>query len=327
MTDDPTNRIGRPSGGGAGSDDALTQRAYQQNPSATPPTSKIRSSNGPGQVSPQAWSQATGEPGYYRESGGYYPEAQQPSWDAAPDVYSASQPDAGELSRKARFRSAPTYLVAAAAVAVLTAGGGLAYTLTSSDHPAPAHPSVQPAPQQSNDAPPALQAPPPAQDQPPAPAPDAPISAPDNSSGSAPNVVPAPALAPAPVVVPAPAPQQQTDPDPPLPNNQQQPDPNQFPNNQQFPNDQQHPGHHHPPNNQQNQNQQNQNPQNPQNPQHQNQQNQQNQNQNQNQNQQNQQQNQNQNPKQNQQNQQPQNQQQKPESANDTLCHPKPPPC
>ncbi len=316
MTDGPTNRIGQPPGGWAGSDDAPTQRAYQQSPSATPPTSKIRGSNGPAQVSPQAWSQATGEPGYYRESGGYYPEAQQPSWDAAPDVYSAPQPDAGELSRKAWFRSAPTYLLAAAAVAVLTAGGGLAYTLTSSNHPAPAHPAVQPAPQQSNDAPPAPQAPPPAQDQPPAPAPDAPISAPDNSSGSAPNVVPAPALAPAPVVVPAPAPQQQTDPNPPLPDNQQQPDPNQFPNNQQFPNDQQHPGHHHPPNNQQNQNQQNQNQQN---------QNQQNQNQ-QNQNQQNQ-----QNPQQNQQNQnqnqQNQQQQQKPESANDTLCHPKAPPC
>ena len=239
MTDRPTNRIGRPSDGWAGGDDARTQRAYQQ----TPPTSKIRGSNDPAPVSPQAWSQDAGEPGYYRDSSDYYPEAQQPNWAPAPDAYSAPQSDSGEPSPKAWFRSAPTYLLAAAAVAVLTAGGGLAYTLTSSDHPAPAHPSVQPAPQQGNDVPPAPQAPPPAQEQPPAPAPDAPISAPDDSSGSAPNVMPAPALAPAPVI----APQPQTDPNPPLPDNQQQPDPNQFPNNQHQ------PGHHHPPNNQQNQ--------------------------------------------------------------------------
>ena len=80
MTDRPTNRINRPSGGWGEPDDARTQQAFQQGRSATPPTSKIhRDSNEPtqvGQVSPQAWSQDTG---YYRESGGYYPEAQQPN--------------------------------------------------------------------------------------------------------------------------------------------------------------------------------------------------------------------------------------------------------
>ena len=254
MTDRPTNRIGRPSGSGGGSDDARTQRAYQQG-STAPPTSKIHQgdSNNPTQASPQAWSQDTGEPGYYRESGRYYPGAH----------YAASPSDAEEIAPKAWFRSAPTYLLVAAAVAVLTAGGGLAYTLTASDHPAPSHPSVQPAPQRGNDAPPAPQAPPPAQEQAPVPTPGAPVSAPDDSSGSAPNFAPAPQQVQPPVEVQAPAPQQQPDPIQPVPNNQQQPDPGQQlpnnppPNNGQFPENQQHPGHHHPPNGSQNQQNQN----------------------------------------------------------------------
>ncbi|WIM89453.1 hypothetical protein PT015_08445 [Candidatus Mycobacterium wuenschmannii] len=73
MNDRPTNRIDRTSPGWPRSDDDRTQRAYQQTGSAIPPTSKMqrRDSGDSTQTSAQAWSQDSGDSGYYRESGDY----------------------------------------------------------------------------------------------------------------------------------------------------------------------------------------------------------------------------------------------------------------
>ncbi len=241
MTDRPTNRPARPTSGGSGNEDAGTQRIYQRSPRTATPTSRIAhdASNVPTQASPMAWSQddreGLRERGYYQDSGDYHQGEDQPyprQHDPDPGSVQNSNTDAPQ--RLSWLRSAPTYVLAAAAVAVLVAGGGLAYTLTGSSHesPAPAHPSVAPpAPQQNgNVSPVAPQDSPavPIQAPAPEPAPAAPVPAPDDDSG--------PAVAPPAVVQQAPAPQQQQLPNgPQFPNGQQQ-----LPNGQQqFPNGQQ----------------------------------------------------------------------------------------
>jgi hypothetical protein len=283
MTDRPPNRPAKPTAGGSGNEDAGTQRMYQRSPHTAMPTSRIAhdGSNVPTQASPMAWSQDDGEGlrerAYYQDSGDYYQGEDQPyPRQRDPDPGSIQNSNTDAPQRLSWLRSAPTYLLAAAAIAVLVAGGGLAYTLTGSSHesPAPAHRSVAPpAPQQNDNVSPA-----PPQDSPavpiqapaPEPAPAAPVPAPDDDSGPAPNV------APPPVVQQAPAPQQQQ-----LPNGQQQ-----SPNGPQLPNGQQQL-----PNGPQLPNGQQQLPNGPQLP--------------------------------NGQQQLPQKQ----ESAQDTLCHPKRPPC
>jgi hypothetical protein len=330
MTDRPTNRINRPPAGRADSEDARTQRAYRQNAPAAMPTSQIRDdgSSMPTQASPLAWSQDAGEvshnPEYYQVPGGYQPYPPQD----VPDSASAHDSNTDAPSHRFWLRSAPTYLLAGAAVAVLAAGGGLAYTLTGSNHqnPAPAHQSVAPpVPQQNNVVAPAPEVSPAMPVQSAAPAPDAPMPATDDGSGPAPNVVPPQVVPQAPAPQPQPnAPQQQLPNSQQLPNNQQQQLPNnqqqqQLPNNnqqqQQLPNNQQQQ-----PNNQQQQQLPNNQQQLPNNQQQQQLPN------NNNNNQQQQQLPNNQQKLPNNQQQQ-QGPAQKQESPNDTLCHPKAPPC
>src|SRR5438270_2467949 len=133
MTDRPTNRINRTPAGRADSEDARTQRAHQQSAPAAMPTSQFRDdgSSMPTQASAMAWSQENRDvvhkPQYRQAPGGYYPDEYQ-LYPPQDDPASAHDSNIVAPPRGFWSRSAPTYLLAGAAVAVLTAGGGLAYT-------------------------------------------------------------------------------------------------------------------------------------------------------------------------------------------------------
>src|SRR5690242_6741163 len=110
MTDRPTNRI---------ASDPRTQRVYSQYPDE---------SSAPTQASSLAWSvddQAQPDPGAYYDPAGY---AEPAGYAPYPGGYPADAPAPGPPW----YRQAPIYLAGAALVAVLAAGGGLAYVLTSS---------------------------------------------------------------------------------------------------------------------------------------------------------------------------------------------------
>jgi hypothetical protein len=220
MTDPPTRRFMNPQSGQSGSPNAATQRANSQRrrrdagfrDGGNQPTARVRNDGSSlNRASPLAWSQDDGAasdfPGYY---------------DDANDHYPGSPPEREETAPHTRwFQSVPTVLAVSGVIALIAGGGGLAYTLMSSSETGPKAPSTAPAavPQPNQGVPaqvPAVQTPPPSALPtlaPQAPAPNTGggqvVQAPGNVVVPAPNSEPAPALVQAPVPF---APNQQTGP-------------------------------------------------------------------------------------------------------------------
>ena len=227
MDDRPTRRITNPQSGRDASPDPPTRRAngYFRD-GGSPPTARVRDEGSlPAQERPLAWSQeetraAPELPEYYEDARDPYQEPPDQGSDPSPYVENEPAP------RTRWFQSVPIILVVIAVIAVIGAGGGLAYTMMSSSHTAPKAPqSTEPAvaPQQNQGGVPAQvpagQTPPPTVLPTPAPAQ---ASVPDSSGGPAvqspgdgslpaPNQAP-PAPAPAPVQGPAGPNQQQAGP-------------------------------------------------------------------------------------------------------------------
>lgn len=153
MTDRPTNRFVNSRSGPRDNPAADTERVNAQYGDRDTPTSWIQDdgSNVPTQASSLAWSEDDGAAG--PEPAGYYDAPQLGGYYDAPypaPVGSAGQPSYpynDPAQHTPWFRSAPTLLALGATVAVLAAGGGLAYTMTSSSEkaPAPKPASVAPA--------------------------------------------------------------------------------------------------------------------------------------------------------------------------------------
>ncbi len=213
MNDRPTRRITNPQSGRSGNPNAPTQRV--NSPRGRGDEGFRQGGSPPTQGGPLAWSQddvrGDPQPDYYEDARDPYEEPDQGG------SYAENEP----APRTRWFQSLPMVLVVIAVVAVISAGGGLAYTMMSSSHTAPKAPqSTAPAavPQQNQGGAPA-QAP---AGQTPPPTGQAPASAPNNGGGpvvqspSDPSlngpVQAPPASGPAPAQAPVDPNQQQTGP-------------------------------------------------------------------------------------------------------------------
>ncbi len=212
MNDRPTRRITNPQSGRSGNPNAATQRV--NSPGSRGDAGFRNDGSPPTQATPLAWSQDEGRgrsevPRYDEDTRDPYSESA-----VDPDPYAENEP----APRTRWFQSLPMVLVVIAVVAVISAGGGLAYTMLSSSHTAPKAPqSTAPAavPQQNQGGAPAQApagpTPSPAQASVPGSGGGPVVQSPGDPSLNAPNQAPA-APAPAPAQAPVDPNQQQTGP-------------------------------------------------------------------------------------------------------------------
>ncbi len=224
MTDSPPRRSTNPQSGRGGNPNAATQwinpRARRRNAGfgdfGEQPTERVREDGSPpNNANALAWSQddgaASGAPVYYSDARDPY---------RRPDPGGEQYPGSGSFghgktaTRTRWFQSAPTLLAVGGVVAIIAGGGSLAYSLMSASETAPNPPkSTAPAavPQPAAGIPaqmPAVQTPPPSVVPPLSPqqepAPNAGggpvVPAPGNTFVPAPVPGPAPVLAPEPLV-------------------------------------------------------------------------------------------------------------------------------